>query len=71
LGEEGLRRVRKKKGDAKVGRGEVMKSERARHDKAETGINRCRHIIIGKRRKEKEGRHSLKEPRGSRRKSIE
>ena len=28
LGEEGLRRVRKKKGNAEVGRVEVMKSER-------------------------------------------
>ena len=46
LGEEGLRRVRKKKGNAEVGRVEVMKSERGRHNKAETGINRCRHIII-------------------------
>lgn len=45
-----------------------MKSERPRSNKAETGINRCRHIIIGKTRKEREGRHSLKEPRGSRRK---
>ena len=40
LGEEGLRRVGKKKGGAEVGRGEVMKSERETRNKAETGINR-------------------------------
>jgi hypothetical protein len=52
-----------------VGRGEVMKRRegetiRPRRESTAAGI------LLLERRKEREGRHSLKEPRGSRRKSI-
>jgi hypothetical protein len=42
-----------------VGRGEVTKSDRGRHNKAETGINRCRHMMMAKRRKERKRRMSF------------